>query len=38
MWGEEKGLLLKEIDEKEFSEFLEKFRLFLKKVVDQLAV
>jgi predicted nucleotidyltransferase component of viral defense system len=37
MWGEEKGLLLKEIDEKEFSEFLEKFRLFLKKVVDQLA-
>jgi hypothetical protein len=37
MWGEEKGLLLKEIDEKEFSEFLEKFRLFLKKIVDQLA-
>lgn len=35
LWGEEKGILLKEIDDKDFSDFLEKFGLFLKKVVDQ---
>ena len=35
LWGEEKGLLLKDIDDKDFSDFLEKFGLFLKKVVDQ---
>ena len=33
-WGEEKGLLLKDIDEKEFYSFLEKLKAFLKKVVD----
>ena len=35
-WGEEKDLLLKDIDEKEFYEFLEKLKMFLKKVVDEL--
>ena len=35
-WGEEKGLLLKDIDEKEFYKFLEKLRMFLKKIVDEL--
>ena len=35
-WGEEKGLLLKDIDEKEFYKFLEKLKTFLKKVVDEL--
>ena len=35
-WGEEKGLLLKDIDEKEFYKFLEKLKMFLKKVVDEL--
>ncbi|MBE3115899.1 nucleotidyl transferase AbiEii/AbiGii toxin family protein [Candidatus Bathyarchaeota archaeon] len=35
-WGEEKGLLLKDIDEKEFYKFLEKLKTFLKKVVDKL--
>ena len=35
-WGEEKGLLLKDIDEKEFYTFLEKLKMFLKKVVDEL--
>jgi predicted nucleotidyltransferase component of viral defense system len=33
-WGEEKGLLLKDINEKEFYKFLEKLKLFLKKVID----
>jgi hypothetical protein len=36
-WGEEKGLLLKDIDEKEFYKFLEKLKLFLKKVIAELA-
>ena len=36
-WGEEKELLLQEIDEKEFVKFLENFRLFLKKVIDEVA-
>jgi predicted nucleotidyltransferase component of viral defense system len=35
-WGEEKGLLLKEIDEKDFYKFIEKLRAFLKKVIEGL--
>jgi len=35
-WGEEKGLLLKEIDEKDFYAFVEKLKGFLKKVIDDL--
>jgi predicted nucleotidyltransferase component of viral defense system len=35
-WGEEKGLLLREIDEKGFYEFIEKTRKFLMKVVEGL--
>jgi predicted nucleotidyltransferase component of viral defense system len=35
-WGEERGLLLQEIDEKEFFKFLESFRKFLKKVIEHL--
>ena len=35
-WGEEKGLLLKEIDEKDFYKFIEKLRAFLKKVIESL--
>lgn len=35
-WGEEKGLLLKEIDEKDFYKFIEKLKAFLKKVIDSL--
>ncbi len=35
-WGEEKGLLLKEIDEKDFYKFIEKLRVFLKKVIESL--
>ena len=35
-WGEEKGLLLKEIDEKDFYKFVEKLRAFLKKVIEGL--
>lgn len=35
-WGEEKGLLLKAIDEKEFYKFLEKLKKFLKKVIGEL--
>ena len=35
-WGEEKGLLLKEIDEKDFYKFIEKLRVFLKKVIEGL--
>ncbi len=35
-WGEEKGLLLKEINEKDFYNFIEKARLFLMKVVESL--
>lgn len=34
-WGEEKKLLLQEIDGEEFAKFLEDFRPFLKKVVDK---
>ena len=34
-WGEERGLLLQEIEEKEFFEFLENFRPFLKKVIEE---
>jgi predicted nucleotidyltransferase component of viral defense system len=37
-WGEEKGLLLQEIDEKEFVKFLENFKVFLKKVVDKVTL
>ncbi|MGD6934004.1 MAG: nucleotidyl transferase AbiEii/AbiGii toxin family protein [Candidatus Bathyarchaeia archaeon] len=36
-WGEEKGLLLKEIDEKDFYKFTESLRAFLKKVMDSLS-
>ena len=35
-WGEEKGLLLKEIDEEEFYKFIERLKAFLKKVIDSL--
>jgi predicted nucleotidyltransferase component of viral defense system len=35
-WGEEKGLLLKEIDEKDFYKFIDRLRAFLKKVIDSL--
>jgi predicted nucleotidyltransferase component of viral defense system len=35
-WGEEKGLLLREIDEKDFYEFIERLKPFLKKVIDGL--
>lgn len=35
-WGEEKGLLLRDIDEKEFYKFLEGFGMFLKKAVEKL--
>ncbi len=35
-WGEEKGLLLKEIDESAFYQFIEKLRAFLKKVIESL--
>jgi predicted nucleotidyltransferase component of viral defense system len=35
-WGEEKGLLLKEIDEKDFYKFIERLKAFLKKVMDNL--
>lgn len=35
-WGEEKDLLLKDIDEKEFYKFLEKLKMFLKEVIDKL--
>jgi len=35
-WGEEKGLLLKDIDEKDFYKFLEKLKTFLKKAIDGL--
>ena len=36
VWGEEKGLLLKDVDEKDFYRFLEKLKIILKKVVDEL--
>ena len=32
-WDEEKGLLLQQIDEKEFFKFLEKLKPFLKRVI-----
>ena len=35
-WGEEKGLLLQEIDEKEFYKFIEYFSVFLKKITEEL--
>jgi predicted nucleotidyltransferase component of viral defense system len=35
-WGEEKELLLKDIDEKDFYKFIEKLKPFLKKVIDGL--
>ncbi|MGD0645310.1 MAG: nucleotidyl transferase AbiEii/AbiGii toxin family protein [Candidatus Bathyarchaeia archaeon] len=35
-WGEEKGLLLKEIDEKDFYKFVEKLRVYLKEVINGL--
>lgn len=33
-WGEEKGLLLREIDEKDFYKFVEKMKAFLKRIID----
>lgn len=36
-WGEEKGLLLKEIDERDFYRFIEKLKVFLRKVIDNLS-
>ena len=35
-WGEEKGLLLIEIDEKDFYKFIDRLKDFLKKVMDNL--
>jgi len=37
-WGEEKGLLLKEIDEKDFYKFIDRLRAFLKKLIDSLPI
>ena len=34
-WGDEKALLLQEIDAKDFFKFLENFKVFLKKVIDE---
>jgi predicted nucleotidyltransferase component of viral defense system len=36
-WGDEKGLLLKEIDDKDFYCFIENLRGFLERVVNNLA-
>ena len=36
-WGDEKGLLLREIDDKDFYCFIENLRGFLEKVVNNLA-
>lgn len=35
-WGEEKGLLLKDIDEKDFYKFIKRLKVFLKRVMDNL--
>jgi hypothetical protein len=35
-WGDEKELLLKEIDEKNFYQFIEKLQKFLEKIVNTL--
>jgi len=35
-WGEEKGLLLQQIDEKDFFKFLENLKPFLKRVIEEL--
>jgi predicted nucleotidyltransferase component of viral defense system len=35
-WGEERGLLLQTVDEKEFQTFLDSFAQFLKKVMEDL--
>jgi hypothetical protein len=34
-WGEEKNLLLQEINEKDFIKFLDAFQLFLQKVISE---
>jgi hypothetical protein len=36
-WGEEKGLLLKEIGEKDFCKFIEKLKAYLKRVTENLS-
>jgi predicted nucleotidyltransferase component of viral defense system len=36
-WDEEKGLLLQQIDEKEFFKFLEKLNPFLKRVIEEVS-
>ena len=35
-WGEERGLVLEDIDETEFYEFLKTFNEFISKVIDDL--
>ncbi len=35
-WGEEKGLLLQEIDEKDFFRFLKELKQFLSKIINEL--
>jgi len=34
-WGEEKGLLLQPIDEKEFFKFIENLKPFLKRIIEE---
>ncbi len=36
-WGEEKQLLLREIDEKDFYKFVENLKVFLRKIIDSLS-
>ena len=36
IWGEEKGFLLKEIDENDFYKFIEKLGAFLNKIIKDL--
>ncbi len=36
-WGEEKRLLLREIDGEEFGKFLDSFQSFLKKVIEKIS-
>lgn len=36
-WGEEKRLLLQEIDEEEFNKFLNRFQQFLKTVIEKVS-
>jgi hypothetical protein len=36
-WGEEKELLLQNIDEKEFFKFLEKLTPFLESIIEEVS-